>query len=1096
MEKKKQRIAIIICLTLFIVCSLVSYLFSKSDSSEWADASGSQIIISEILPSNRTYPTPDGRHLDFIEIHNLSANSVDISGFMLSDDLTSIGYTFPSDTILPPYGYAVCWCDPDSEDDSYASFGISREGGETIYLYNSANVIVDEKAVPPTEVNTALIHVGQDSWEESNRATPGYPNTEEGYEAWLLSAPGGDISVTITEVMTDNSCVTTAPGLSPCDWVELTNTGTSPAVLNGAYLSNDPLDPLKWQIRDLTIAPGASAVVYCAGSQAAEGQAPFGLSKTGCTVTLTGQLGNTLSQVACPALLTDHTWAWNNDGSYQVCEYPTPGFENTDSGFSAWLRSVGGAQSAVVISEVMTSNRSTVLSSAGSLCDWVELTNTGNTPVTLDGAYLSDDPAERGKWAIGSLTLDAGESLVIPCVGNSAGAEEAPFALSSNGCRVILSGSVGNIISQVDCPALEPDRVWALQTDGSYRQTDTPTPGLSNTEANYLSYRASQMPLGDLAITEVMPSNSRYLIQSDGRYYDWVELTNVSGRTIDLSDYALSNDPDSLNTFQLPQRTLAPGAQVLVICSAQNGLVGKYIQAPFTLSAEECWVYVTDSQGRFSDYLRICDVPDGCSMGRSDSGGGTYYFDQPTPGRANGTGTPLISQTPTVLTAPGIYNDVSSVSVELTGTGTLHYTTDGSVPTAEDPVYTGPLVLTSTTVLRAASFEAGKLKSDVLTAGYIIGEDHTLPVLSLAADPDALFGADGIYNQTLPFDDEIPCSLSLYEPSGSFSIDCGLEMMATDTAYPEKKIMKVNFRGQYGANVLGYPVFGTDGPEVFEALCLQANSEHGMTLFRDELFTQLCLELSDCVPAQHYKFCVLYINGQYYGIYSLKEDISQMLYAQSAQVAEAGVSMIPEPAVWGSDLYKLAAFCEENDMSDPDSFDHLAARMDTENLIDWMILQGYCCNGSIANNLYYFRTPETGNRWQLGFFDLDNGFTDRTGFESVLTDVQPYQYLHFARSITDNPQTRQAFLQRLGQALNTTLSDEHVLSLIDEFEALLAPEIRAERARWGGDAATWQADVDRLRTYLTRYDHRAMLLQSLKDHMALTDEEAAALLGR
>ena len=1095
MEIKKQRTALLLCLALLIVCGVVSYLLSSSGTSEWADASGSQIILSEILPSNRTCPDPNGQHLDFIEVHNLSASSVDISGFMLSDDLTSIGYTFPSGTVLAPYGYAVCWCSPDSGDDRYANFGISREGGETIYLYNTANVVIDQKTVPPTGVNTALIHVGQDTWEESSRATPGYPNTEEGYQAWLLSAPGGDLQVAITEVMTDNSCVTTAPGAAPCDWVELTNLGTSPAVLSGAYLSNDPADPLKWQISDLTIAPGGSAVVYCAGSQASEGQAPFGLSKTGCTVILTGPLGNTLSQVDCPALLTDYTWAAGIDGSFEVCQSPTPGFANTDAGYAAWLDSVGGRQATVVISEVMTANRSTVLSQSGTLCDWVELTNTGAAPVTLEGAYLSDDPAQRGKWAIGEMTIEAGQSVVIRCAGASAGTDEAPFALGSDGCTVILTGSAGNIISQVDCPALEPDRVWAMQPDGSYIQTDTPTPGYANTQDNYLAYRASQEPLGALAITEVMSSNSRYLIQSDGRYYDWVELTNVSGRTIDLSDYALSNDPDVLNAFPLPQRTLAPGARVLVICSAREDLVGKYIQAPFTLSAEECWVYVTDAQGAVSDYLRVFDVPDGCSMGRSDAGG-MYYFDQPTPGRANGQGTALICPTPTVLTAPGVYNGISALTVELSGTGTLHYTTDGSTPTESDPVYTGPLVFTDTTVLRAASFEAGKLKSDVLTASYIINENHTLPVVSLAADPDALFGADGIYDQVLPFDSEIPCSLSLFEQEGSFSLDCGLEMMATDTAYPEKKSMKVNFRGQYGANVLGYPVFGSEGPAVLDALCLQANSEQGMTLFRDELFTQLCLDLTDNVPVQHYKFCVLYINGRYQGIYSLKEDIGQMLYSQAAEVAQANVTVAAEPDVWSSDLYTLAAFCEENDMSDPDSFAYLAARVDTDSLIDWMILQGYCCNGSIANNLYYFRTPETGNRWQLGFFDLKNGLTDRTGFESVLTTVQPYQYLRLTRSITENPQTRQAFLQRLSQALDTTLSDEYVLSLIDSFEALLAPEIQAERERWGGDAATWQADVDRLRTYLTRYDHRALLLQSLKDYMALTDEEAAVLAGR
>lgn len=1092
MEQKKQRIAALACLVLFVAVCLLSTLLSRNDSSEWEKPDGNQIVISEILASNRTYPGPDGHLLDFIEIHNLSGNTVDISGFMLSDDLNSIGYTFPDGSTLPAYGYAVCWCDPASGEDRYAGFGISREGGETIYLYNGANVLVDQKTVPLTASNTALIRVSESAWEEAPWATPGFANTAEGYTAWLSTVTGGDMQITITEVMTDNSCVTAAPGAAPYDWVELTNTGSERADLSGAFLSNDPADPLKWQIPALVLEPGQAALVYCSGGMGSENDAPFGLSKTGCELILTSQLGNTLSRVSCPALLRDHTWALT-DGGYAVTERPTPGFANTDEGYNAWLTAVGAEQMKVVISEIMTSNRSTLLSAAGGLCDWVELTNLGSTAVTLDGGYLSDDPAERGKWSIPQLTLQPGQAAVIPCVGQGAQNNEANFALSSSGCMVILSGSAGNIISQVHCPRLDNDRVWALQNDGTYLQTDMPTPNLINNEENALAYRASQLPLGALAITEVMPSNDRYLIQSDGRYYDWVELTNISGDTVDLSGYCLSDDPDNLAAFPLPQRRLKPGEQVVILCSARNDLAGSDIHAPFTLSAEECWVYLTDTSGQFSDYLRVSGVPDGCTAGRLSDNTGTYYFTQPTPGRVNGEGTALITNSPTVLTAPGVYNGVESLSIGLTGPGTIHYTTDGSIPTPEDPVYTGPVTLSATTVLRAVSFEDGKLPSPAMTACYVINENHTLPVLSLVAEPEDWIR---IYNQSLPKDEEIGCNLSLYEENGSFSIDCGLEMSATNTAYPGKRSMKVNFRGRYGNSILGYPVFGEDVPPVFEALRIQAGSEHGLTLFRDELFAELCFRLTDSVPAQHYKFCVLYINGEYYGIYSLKEDISEMLYGQQMAVAAADVTVAEEPGIWGSDLQRLADDCKNHDFSQPEAFDYLADRVDLINLMDWMILQGYCGNDSIANDLLYFRTPETGNRYALGFFDLDGGFTSRTGFENVLNGEQPHNYLAFTRAVTANPAARQQFLEKLSRALAGPLRDENVLALIDGFEAALAPEIQRERQRWGGDEGTWQADVDRLKSYLTRYDHLGLLLQSLREHMGLSDEEAAILTGR
>ena len=841
----------------------------------------------------------------------------------------------------------------------------------------------------------------------------------------------------------------------------------------------------------MILEPGQAAVIYCADNMGTANDAPFGLSKIGCTVTLTSTLGNTLSQVDCPSLLMDHSFALT-DGTYTITDHPTPGFANTQEGYAAWLTAVGAEQMNVVISEIITSNRSTVLSAAGKLCDWVELTNLGTAPADLSGAYLSDDPAERGKWRMDSLVLNPGESVVIPCVGQEAQDGEADFALSSSGCTLTLSGSAGNILSQTVCPRLDNDRAWALQDDGTYLQTDMPTPGLMNTLDDALNYRASQLPLGALAITEAMPTNDRYLIQSDGQYYDWVELTNISDQTMDLSAYYLSDNPDNLDAFQLPQKTLKPGEQIVILCSARNDLAGNYIHAPFTLSAEECWVYVTDQNGNFSDYLRISQSPAGCSAGRLADNTGTYYFTQPTPGRPNGDGLALIAAAPSVLTPAGVYNDTNTLSVALAGFGTVHYTLDGSLPTQDSPVYTEPLAISATTVLRAISFEEGKLPSEITTASYIVNEGHTLPVLSLVAAPEAFAT---LYNQIANQDNEIPCNLSLFETGSSFSLDCGLEMMNTNTAYPEKKSMKVNFRGRYGSSVLGYPVFGDELPPVFDSLCLQAGSEHSLTLFRDELFTELCLQLTDNVPAQHYKFCILYVNGAYYGIYSLKEDISEMLYGQQMAVAAADVEMATEPGLWGSDLQLLSQYCQDHNMAEQEYFDYLAAQVDIENLIDWMILEGYCGNDAIANDLTYFRTPETGNRWQLGFFDLDNGFTAQVGFENVLNTEQPHNYLSLTRAIAVNPSARQQFLTQLEKALSGTLSDDHVLSLISEFEAVIAPEIQRERQRWGGDTATWQADVERLKTYLTRYDHQALLIQSLKQHMALTDDEAAALTG-
>lgn len=1089
MEQKKLRTALVVCLVLFALGCVFSIWFSGDDTVEWDHSNVSTVVISEIMSANRTYPGPNGEFLDFVEVHNLSATPVDISGYMLADDLVSVGYTFPDGTVLPGYGYAVCWCSKDAQSEEYASFGISRAGGETIYLYNSANVQVDTKEVPALTENTSLIRQEETAWIVTAYATPGFANTQEGYAAWLDSQGGNQANVVISEVMTDNSCIAAGNAGLICDWVELANLGDETVVLDGAYLSDDPTDPLKWQIAALTLEAGERAVIPC-GTAGSAGPG-FALSKSGCTVMLTARLGNTLSRVECPALETDHAWAMDSDGNYSVTDLATPGFENTREGYDAWMAYIGAQEIEVAISEIQTSNYSTVTNGAGMLCDWVELVNLGNETVVLSGAYLSDDTAQRGKWQIPDLTLAAGERAVICCTGAGAGENEADFALSKSGCTLVLSGSMGNIIDQVICPRLEDDQVWALQDDGSYEKSDMPSPGQENTQEGWLAYCRSRSFGGPLAVSEVMPANNQYLIQSDGGYYDWVELVNTSNQYIELSDYCVSNDPKDLTVFRLPKKTLAPGQRVIIICSGGTELVGNYIQAPFSLDAQECWVYVSDVSGKLSDCLRIFDVPYQGSMGRVSGSNAACYFETPTPGRENGTGVELISSLPEVVTAAGTYDGVTELAVELQGTGALHYTLDGSIPTEADPVYSGPILLTQTATLRVMNLEPGKAASNVVTASFLLNENHSLPVVNLAVDPDAL---SGIYSGSQ--DGELICNVTLWDENGGFSIDCGIEMQGNAVTAGDKKSFKLNFRGVYGSDVLGSSVFGQEGSQVFDSLYLQAGEDYTQTLFRDELFSQLAQQMSGDVLIQRYRFCVLYINGEYWGIYVLKEAFSELNYAASFDVSENSVTMVESPAAYASDIQRLAAYCAENDMTQQANYEYAAQQLDLDSLIDWMILQGYSGNPNINENLRYFRSTENGNRWQLAFYDQEGAFYYHNGFENLFGAEEPYQYLQITKGLIQNKNFRTRFLERLSEAMAAALSDEAVLAAIDEFQVLLEPEIARERQRWGGSSEEWAADVERLRTFLTRYDHWGLMVEDLKTYIGLTDAEAASWFGR
>jgi len=871
--------------------------------------------------------------------------------------------------------------------------------------------------------------------------------------------------------------------------VELYNGGSAPADLTGAYLTDETAQVVKWQFPELILQPGEYKLIRCAGDEAAEGDADFLLSRDGGTVLLSGKLGQPLSRVDYPTLGRDVSWALA-EGDYSLCDAPTPGFENTESGYSAWLQAVGASRTGVVISEIMGANYTTLLSAKGQLCDWVELYNPSSESADLTGCFLSNDPHDRGKWQLPALTLAPGERKVILCAGNDASEGEANFSISRDGATVTLTGKSGNLLCSVQMPAMERDQVWALQEDGKYAES-LPTPGLPNTESGRETYLKSTAPLGGLIISEVMPSNSLYYRQDDGKCYDWVELYNATQEPIDLSSYCLSNDPDRPELFRLPQRQLQPGAYLVVICSGDAVLTGGDIYAPFTLSRQESFLYLTGPDG-FSDFLPIRDVPNSGSVGRVN-GTGTYYFAKATPANANGTGVLFIAPTPTAVTAAGVYNDVKDLQVELTGES-LRYTTDGSAPTQRSPAYEGPISLDKTTVVRFAAFPEGRIPSPVVTAPYIIGENHTLPVVSMATRHDDLFGGAGLYvNYTT--EREIPCNITLFEENNSFSVDCGLKMYGHMGLTLPKKSFKINFRGQYGTDYLTYPVFGADGPQVYDSLVIRSGQDYPNTIFRDELFTSLCRQATDKVLAQRDKHVILYINGEYWGIYTIKEAFGETMYAENYGVTAESVTVQQAPVGTAADIFDIMTFCRQNDLSQKENYEHFASRMDVDSFIDWIIFEGYSSNTDINQNLRYFKSTETGDKWQFAYYDLDWAWYFKNGFVGLLSTEKQAQHITIGRAAFANKEFREKFLTRMAELKNGVLSNENVLKRIDHYVELLKPEVAREKERWGGSYAQWEKNVEKMRSYITQADHWARLEEQLERFVGLTAAEKKQFLG-
>ena len=139
------------------------------------------------------------------------------------------------------------------------------------------------------------------------------------------------------------------------------------------------------------------------------------------------------------------------------------------------------------INEFMASNTTTLADEAGEFDDWMELYNGGDTLVSMDGIYLTDDDKDKTQWAIpSSQGLAPGDFMIIWCDGTpNQGEMHTSFKLNKGGDKLLLykveSGHQAARIDGVEWSTEQPDLAAARVPDGSDNWVhQAGTPGESN----------------------------------------------------------------------------------------------------------------------------------------------------------------------------------------------------------------------------------------------------------------------------------------------------------------------------------------------------------------------------------------------------------------------------------------------------------------------------------------------------------------------------------------------------------------------------------------------------------------------------------------
>jgi hypothetical protein len=231
--------------------------------------------------------------------------------------------------------------------------------------------------------------------------------------------------------------------------------------------------------------------------------------------------------------------------------------------------------------------------------------------------------------------------------------------------------------------------------------------------------------------------------------------------------------------------------------------------------------------------------------------------------------------------------------------------------------------------------------------------------------------------------------------------------------------------------------------------------------------------------------CVVFVNGEYWGLHYLKEKEDVEFVGYYGDVPGDGLDYLEgyATAKAGDTAHydQLLALVAAGDLSDPEVFAEIAARMDLENFTDYKACEIFFYRWDIGNHrLWRPRAPE--GRWRWLQFDNDVGWggfwaaQPAWEFDMLQADLTPSGSLHghnnetttfLFRRLIEQAAFRDGFVNRFADLLNTVFAPAHTQARIETMVATLEPEMAEHIRRWRSPATLteWRNHVDYLRTY-------------------------------
>ena len=774
--------------------------------------------------------------------------------------------------------------------------------------------------------------------------------------------------------------------------------------------------------------------------------------------------------------------------------------------------------------EVVSSN-SIYFDEDGDSPDWIELYNYGNQEVSIANWTLTDDIDDYDKWTFPDITLNSNEYLLLWASSKDRSAINYSRTIVNQGDNFKYLVPTNELISEWKSLSFN-DATWSEGPSGfGYDDGDDATLIPQGSTSLYIRKKFIVNNLSD------MTSLILDIDYDDGfvAYINGVEIAraNINGNPPSYQTTTIQDHEAQMYNGGIPERfsvddfssILNEGENVIAIqahnvsSNSSDFTIIPFLSAIFTspnntgvtppavlnlsssnyhtnfnVSSDSETLLLYDNMGVLIDQMVVENLVPNTSIGVSRSSNDLVRFIETTPGYQNSSNefVGLVSSQVIFSQKGGLIE--GPINLVLSGNQTdevIRYELGGAMPTESSPEYTNAISIDSNTSVRTRIFSENKIPSPIFTESYILSNNHEIDVMLLTVEPDDffhpdtgiyVFGPEGTFDQNIPFfganfweDWERRVHFSFHEhgEDTAVSFNAGVKIFGGwSRGQNGQRSMSLFARGKYGDSKFEHSFFDQLQYDNFEALVIRNSGQDWLrTSMKDITLTSLMrgsgLDFSEHNPV------ATYINGQYWGMYNLREKINEHMLSAKHNVNADEITILTNNSevVQGDNQEYIALmnYVGTTDLSINSNFEYVEQRVDLEEYALYKAANIFFNNTDWpGNNIKYWKHPK--GKWRWIMYDTDFGFGPWWNLNSSNNNTlsfalepngpawpNPSWSTLLFRRLTKNIGFRNQFINRYADELNTRFLPTNVIAHINKIYRTISPEMTAHYERWRTD---------------------------------------------